>query len=105
MAEKSSREKEDGIAQSHVESPWEWAAAGGGALLVGAVVAFLASEAAPFEGTPPEIQVRVDSVSRTSGGFLVHLQALNRGGTTAAAVGIGAELRTPAGETQARGIG
>src|SRR6202008_783639 len=94
MAEKSSREKEDGIAQSHVESPWEWAAAGVGALLVGAVVSFLAYEAATLEGTPPEIQVRVDSVSRTSGGFLVHLQARNRGGPTAAAVGIEGELRS-----------
>lgn len=94
----------NGGARPHADSPWEWVAAGVGALLVGAVVAFLAYEAATFEGTPPDIRVTVDSVSRSSGGYLVHLRAHNRGGTTAASVGIEAELRTAAGAAETRGV-
>lgn len=97
------RGKNDG-AHAHADSPWEWVAAGVGALLVGTVVSFLAYEAATFEGTPPDIQVTVDSVSRSSGGYLVHLKAYNRGGTTAASVGIEAELRTPAGAPATRSV-
>ncbi|HYJ79902.1 MAG TPA: hypothetical protein VEW03_09895 [Longimicrobiaceae bacterium] len=93
-----------GGAQPQADSPWEWVVAGIGALLVSAVIAFLAYEAVTFEGSPPDIVVRVDSVSHVGGGYLVHLQARNRGGTTASSVGIEAELRTAAGEVETRSV-
>ncbi len=82
-------------------SPWEWAVGALGALLVIATVAFLGYQAAVDTGTPPDIVVRVDSVSRTTeGAWRVEFTARNLGGTTAARVQVRGELRAPGAEPE-----
>jgi uncharacterized protein (TIGR02588 family) len=82
-------------------SPWEWATGALGALLVLATVAFLGYQAAAEDGTPPDLVVGVESVSRTaSGAWRVEFTARNQGGTTAARVQIQGELRAPGAEPE-----
>jgi len=67
-----------------------------GLLLVVGALAFLTREAlAPR--TPPDIVVRVESVSALSAGYLVHFTARNRGRETAAAVQVEGVLSPPLG--------
>jgi len=82
-------------------SRWEWVAGAVGLLIVGGAVAFLAREAM-LPSTPPDVVVRVDSVTRASGGHVVHFTARNQGRATASAVTVEGELVTPPADT-ARG--
>ena len=81
-------------------SRWEFAVGALGALLVIATVAFLAWQAATDDGSPPDIVVRVDSISPATDGWRVELTARNLGGTTAAQVLVEGELRAPGAEPE-----
>ena len=64
-------------------------------LIVGALVFLTRAALAPR--TPPDIVVRVDSVSALSAGYLVHFTARNRGSETASAVQVEGVLSPPPG--------
>jgi uncharacterized protein (TIGR02588 family) len=68
--------------------PAEWAAAAVGCLLVLGAIAFFVRGALSGPASPPDLVVAVDSVTRTSAGWLVHFSAENRGTGTAAEVEI-----------------
>ena len=72
----------------------EWIVAAVGVVILVATLGFLFREAASGDKSPPDIVVQVDSISASpeARGFLVEFRAVNRGGTTAATVGIAAEL-------------
>jgi uncharacterized protein (TIGR02588 family) len=74
-------------------SPWEWAAAAAGLLLVLGAIGFLLRQAVVRPATPPAIVLSVDSVHPAPGGFHVGFRARNVGGTTAADLHVEGELR------------
>lgn len=65
--------------------PLEWAVAGVGLALVLGTAVFLGSQAYA-DRSPPDISLRVDSVVQLRTGYLVRVEAVNVGGTTADAV-------------------
>lgn len=83
----------DGGGARGVTSRWEWVVGVLGALCVSATIAFMGYEALAHKRTPPDLVLQVQSVSRTSGGWLVEVRARNRGTTTAARVHVEGELR------------
>ena|SRR5215213_4455801 len=98
VAERGTRNRPAGAADGGnaprgVTSPWEWVVGVLGALCVAGTIAFMGYEAVARERTPPDLVVQVESVSRTTGGWLVEVRARNRGTTTAAQVKVEGELR------------
>ena len=82
-------------------SPWHWATAIAGLLLLVATIAFLAYDGVVRRRTPhPVLTVAVDTVAATGGGHVVLVRVRNDGGVAAANVrvdgtltGAGAEER------------
>ncbi len=72
----------------------EWIVAMVGVVITVIILGFLLWDATAGDRSPPDIAVQVDSISTSSSasGFLVVFHAENKGGTTAANVGIAAEL-------------
>lgn len=77
----------------------EWVVAALGLLLTLGTVGFLFYQALFGETTPPDISLQVVAVAPSSGGYLVTVEARNRGGETAAEVLVEGEL-LHAGETE-----
>ncbi|MBM6595988.1 TIGR02588 family protein [Microvirga pudoricolor] len=74
-------------------SRWEWVAAAFGAVLVAAIVGYMVYFGLAEHGTTPSIEVQVSDTTRSPSGYVVQFRAINRGGSTAAAVRIRGELR------------
>lgn len=81
-------------------SPWEWAIAAVGALLVLGVVAAMLHEALGRPSTPPRVELTVDTVIATGSGHLVEFRARNRGSRTAAMLVVEGELRGDTGTVE-----
>lgn len=71
----------------------EWGVSALGFVLVLGTVGFLLYQAFFVPDTPPDVSLRVVSVQPSSGGYLVLLEATNRGGETAAELVLEGELR------------
>lgn len=78
---------------AHVEliSSWEWVVGAVGLIMVLAALALLLHEATQ-PSTPPDIAVRLDSVSTGRNVFVAHFTALNGGTAPATAVEIAGTL-------------
>lgn len=76
----------------------EWLVAALSLVLVLGTVGFLFYQALFGETTPPDISLQVVAIVPSSGGYLVTVQAQNRGGETAAELVVEGELLS-AGET------
>jgi uncharacterized protein (TIGR02588 family) len=74
--------------------PWEWAFGIVGFILVAATVAFLAYQSIARDDAPPDIAVRVETITGVQGGYLVAISATNGGGLAAANVKVEGELRS-----------
>jgi uncharacterized protein (TIGR02588 family) len=70
-----------------------WAIASVGLVLVAGSIGFLLYEAAAGDASPPDVTVRVDSISPTRSGFLVTFRAINEGGSTAEGLTVEGELK------------
>lgn len=70
----------------------EWSVAALSAVMVLALVGFLLHDALTRSPTPPDLDVRSDSVVSVSAGYLLALTVSNRGGRTAASVQLHGEL-------------
>jgi uncharacterized protein (TIGR02588 family) len=71
----------------------EWATAGCGAALLLASMVTLIYSALTSGGSPPRLSAHVVSIQPAGEQFLVTIEVRNEGGSTAADVGIEAELR------------
>ena len=69
-----------------------WIVAAIGAVVVLATVVFLLNDAIRAEHTPPAFEIRTDSVTATSSGYLAHITVRNTGGITAASVTVRGDL-------------
>lgn len=85
-------------------SAWEWAVAALGALLVLAAVGFMILESATSEGTPPALEVAVDSVARAGAHYVAHVTVSNTGGMTAAGLELEGELKADRGSVEKSGV-
>jgi uncharacterized protein (TIGR02588 family) len=74
--------------------PWEWAFGIVGFMLVAATVVFLAYHAIVGEGGPPDIALRVETVTALESGYLVAFSATNSGGLAAGSVTVQGQLRS-----------
>jgi uncharacterized protein (TIGR02588 family) len=73
--------------------PLEWAAALLGCALVLAAVGLMLWLGLTRGDAPPQVTVRVESISPVAGGYAVAIRAINTGATTAADVTVEGELR------------
>lgn len=71
----------------------EWACATVGVIIVVGVMAFNIVQALKDRETPPDIQVKAERAIRTTQGYVLPLEAVNLGGTSAAALMIQGQLR------------
>ncbi|ADI15565.1 hypothetical protein [Truepera radiovictrix] len=85
--------RDAGAPTPQLPSRLEWGVAALGLLLVAGVLGFLLYQALLTPDTPPEIALRVLDVQPSSGGYLVRLEAANRGGETAAELVVEGALR------------
>ncbi len=69
-----------------------------GAILVIALVAFLAYQAAVLPDTGPRLSTTVARIERAGDQFVTHVRVANSGGETAEGVTVAGRLRTPNGE-------
>lgn len=85
----AANDRDDDREQAHVEriSAWEWVAGAIGLLIVLAALALLLHEATQ-PSTPPDVAVRLDSVSAGRNVFVAHFTARNAGTEPATAVEI-----------------
>ena len=82
-----------GSAKSRSEiSVWEWLTAALGLVLVLGAVALMLFDGAANGSRPPDVSVRAVRTLRTAGGWLVEIEAANRGTETAAELEISGEL-------------
>jgi uncharacterized protein (TIGR02588 family) len=72
---------------------FEWLVAAIGLVLVTGSIAFLLYEAVRGSEAPPDVIVRVESVSPVEAGYLVRFRAVNRGGQTAAGLLVRGDLK------------
>jgi uncharacterized protein (TIGR02588 family) len=75
-------------------SPWEWAVAALGGLMIIAALGYMAYYGFTHPQTPPNVTVEVREVSPLAAGFLVEFEARNSGNSTAAGLVISGELRS-----------
>ena len=73
---------------------WMWGIALVGLALVVGSIAFTLYEATAGDASPPDVTVRVESITPTRNGFLVEFRAINEGGTTAEGLTVEGELRS-----------
>jgi uncharacterized protein (TIGR02588 family) len=71
----------------------EWSVAALSALIVAAMIGFLAVQAMGAQGAKPDPVAQVTEIVRITDGFRVEIAAINRGRATAANVTFRAELR------------
>lgn len=71
----------------------EWAFATVGVIIVIGVIVFNIVQALRDRETPPDIMVKAEEPIRTTQGYVLPIEALNRGGASAAALMIQGEVR------------
>ena len=92
-------------ARNESETPLsEWVVAILGMLLVAGSIGYLVYDAAAGDTSPPDIMVHADSIQPVTGGYLVRIRAVNRGGATAAAVVVEGALKSADEEIEASEI-
>jgi len=77
--------------------PLEWAVAAVGLVLVLGTAVFLASQGYANRSSPPDISLRSESVVQLRNGYLMNVEALNVGGSTAADVKVTGALANASG--------
>jgi uncharacterized protein (TIGR02588 family) len=86
--------QEDRQAQERERPPlYEWVVATLGLLVVLYALVFLTYEAVSGDTLPPDPLLRVTSVQEVQGGYLAQVEALNRGGDTAAGLMVEGSLK------------
>jgi uncharacterized protein (TIGR02588 family) len=95
---RASEAPSSGTAPGETISPWEWAVALVGVLVVLGAMGFLGYEAIVNKTGPPAVTVRADAVHATQGGYLVQIRASNQGGATAAKVLVQGVLTNASGD-------
>jgi uncharacterized protein (TIGR02588 family) len=83
-AEGRQRRAEDRRIGVHAVPPWEWAVALLGLVLVLGSMGFLAYQAVAGDDSPPDILIQANAIMPVRAGYLVQIQAINQGGSTAA---------------------
>lgn len=83
---KDTRRDEDDRAKYSGPPPAEWAVAALGLLLVAGTISFLIYQAVAGNSSPPDIAVEAGAISPVSGGYLVAIRVINRGGSSAKGV-------------------
>ncbi len=73
-------------------STWEWVVALFGLALAVGSIGFLAYQAVAGDDSPPNVAVRADGILPAASGYLVRIQAINQGGSTAAQLRIEGRL-------------
>ena len=79
----------------------EWVVAIVGMLLVAGTIAFLVADAVAGDSSPPDITVHEESIQPVTGGYLVRIRAVNRGGSTASGVAVEGALKSGGEEIEA----
>lgn len=74
-------------------SVWEWILGFVGLILVAGAIGFMLYQAFQEDGSPPDVKIRVESISQIKNGYLVKFQALNEGSKTAEGLVVEAELK------------
>jgi uncharacterized protein (TIGR02588 family) len=83
------------------EAPWwMWGIAALGLIFVLGSIGFMLYEAAAGDTSPPDVTVRIESITPTRNGFLVKFRALNEGGSTAEGVTVVGELTNGSGRVE-----
>jgi uncharacterized protein (TIGR02588 family) len=72
------------IGATDVPPMWEWAMAFLGLVLVLGSLGFLAYQIVTGDDSPPDVLIRADAILPVKTGYLVQIQAVNQGGSTAA---------------------
>ena len=87
---------------AHVpHSPWHWATAAAGLVLLVATVAFLTYDGFVRRRTPhPVLSVAVDTVATTPGGHVVRVRVRNDGGVAVSNVHVQGELHGAGGAAE-----
>ena len=73
--------------------PWMWAIGLLGLALVLGSITFMLYEAAAGDSSPPDVTVKVQSITPSRHGFLVRFLVINEGGSTAEGLTVEGELR------------
>jgi len=79
--------------QAETTSIWEWIVALIGFTMLVSTIGYLAYQAIYREATPPNIELRVNSIVAAGNAYLVKISAINHGGSTAGALEIAGELK------------
>lgn len=106
MAHAPARPREHGNGQSEQPAPgtresgqqpaepwWQWLIAGLGALLVIGTAGYLAWRGVSAPEHPPAVTLSVQRIEASGSGYVVIVEARNRGGETAAGLTVRGELR------------
>ena len=96
MAEEKSEDKEANQEEQTGTSVWEWIIAAVGFTLVLGAVGTTFYRATTEDKTPPQLEVKVDSIEQSGTGHLVKFTVVNTGNQTAAAVAVEGELKNGA---------
>ncbi|HWO42423.1 MAG TPA: hypothetical protein VNO43_11530 [Candidatus Eisenbacteria bacterium] len=70
----------------------EWVIGAVGFLLVASVIGFLVYQALTGDRQPPDVQLNIESIVQTTNGYMVHVKAVNHGGSTAEGVVVAGRL-------------
>ncbi len=93
MVEEKSENKEENQDEQTVTPVWEWIIAAVGFTLVLGAVGTTFYRATTEDKTPPQLEVKVDSIEQSGVGHLVKFTLKNTGNQTAAAVAVEGELK------------
>ena len=93
MVEEKSENKEENQDEQPVTPVWEWIIAAVGLTLVLGAVGTTFYRATTEDKTPPQLEVKIDSIEQSGTGHLVKFTVKNTGNQTAAAVAIEGELK------------
>jgi uncharacterized protein (TIGR02588 family) len=74
-------------------SPWEWAVAALGAILLAGAIGYMAYFAIGKNSEPPAIVITQRAITPSGSGYLVLVDIANRGNSTAASLTIAGELK------------
>lgn len=93
MADKDSEnEKNDGQKET-TPSILEWIIAAVGLILVAAAFGYILYRTVAAKNTPPDLTVKIESITQISAGYLVKFRVANSGEKTAAAVNLRGTLK------------
>lgn len=103
MAEEKPEEKEENKVERKATPFWEWVIAAIGLILVLGAIGTTAYRATTEDKTPPQLEVKIDSIEQSGAGHLVKFTVVNTGNQTAASVAVEGELKTGAEKAETSG--